>query len=425
LTTEQLKTWPKPWLQGFLQLACEGARRLAAGQPASPELVEAAYRAGNLKLLPRGVTKTAEAESTISYPGPPPDPNRPPVAANDLPILPATPAAPVIRYSAPRPAAVAVERELPLTAAPPRDKSWVAIKENDRTVYYKTPGLNEEGKPQTLGEGVSSSVYVIARVDNRDNGKLFEGPGAVLKVLKGDDRFGTAQEQIRRIRASYAELVEMKRNGARIEFPEILEFHEDAVPPYFIQRRIDFDKSDFKQVKAKELMARIMRPPAPFPSTGQPRDFDEIRKLFPVELQEAVVDLYFETAVHNRISWDLSLPNIYFRNVGGKWVAGVLDIDHIAHARRQRDDVTWNEIKNINKNKVDFMPSLATDGRELTQTFDFMEKMFEHSQGGNYNVPWIKYDAEKDTFVPVLIDPQLIAKRFAGFKMRLRTPVSK
>jgi hypothetical protein len=131
--------------------------------------------------------------------------------------------------------------------------------------------------------------------------------------------------------------------------------------------------------------------------------------------------LYFTLAAQKLISTDISLKNIYFRHIGGDvWVAGILDIDHIAHIKKPAPpgakNATWDWIRLIRDKEAENIASAAIDGRPLTTSFDFMEKAFELTYGGNLHCPWIKFDEKLRTRVPVLIEPELIDEVRAEFR---------
>jgi hypothetical protein len=409
LSLETLKQWPKVQLQRFLQLAGRGGARIELGQAASLEQVEAASQARRLKREADHADAPAP-ELTIAFGGPAPDLKPPEAGKNGLPGVPIQAGRLQPPAAAPRyPAAVAATRELPLTAAPARDKAWIAVKESTgETVYYKSTGVNEKGEPLKLGEGASSNVYVLTDIRERPKNNLLVGDGSVLKILRDDPKYGTAREQILRVKEAYQELEAAKERNPGLEYATIHEFHEDADPPYLIQRRINFDGSEYRQIKAADLMSGVLRPGKNIPPSGLRLGMQQIDQRFPRELRKAVVVLFFSLAAQQLISPDMSLANIYFRNVAGTWVAGILDIDHIVHIKKPSDNATWKWIREIHDEPETYIPSTALDGRELKTSFDFMEKALELTYGGNLENPWIAFNEERGAQVPGLIEPELV-----------------
>ena len=415
LTLEALKQWPKEQVQRFLLLAAAGGAKLEIGGVATLEQVQAVAAARRLKREIDHAVDPGEAKAAINFGDTtqtlgvkPPDGGK-----NGLPGLQAGAAVPAKKVPVPgQPAAVAIKRGLPLAGNPPRDNSWITVTEADgKTVYYKSTGIDKDGKPIRLGHGASSDVYGLTKVDNRST-NILEDDGAVLKVMRYDKDFGTPREQIRRIKESYELLKAAKDAGSSIEFAEILEFHEDANPPYLIQRRLHFDGTTCRQVDSDKLIQWVQGKAKPLPLSETE---------FPRDLRKAVAKLHFDLAYARLLATDLSLPNIYFRKIGGQWVAGILDIDHLVHAKRPADPSVhfdWDQVITIRDAKGGLMPSTVSDGRELKTTFDFMEKALELQHGGNRGIRWIEYKNAVDMFVQGLIEPEVVAEVFREFRVR-------
>ena len=402
MTRVDLSRSTKPVIQGFLILTQEGGIGAELRGVCSREQRVAQYLARRIRRETDAGPAPNPSPDAMGYGGGAGGRAAPVPPRQDQPLVPPR------RPPAPDPpAAVARPREFPRSSNPP-DGALVPFVENTRTVYYETEGITNDAQPLRNHAGRSADVYYIKDVLSRDR-SILSGDGVVLKVMKDDPQMGTARDQILRIREVY-ELV----RSMGIECAEILEFHENADRPYLIQRRIR-PGNGVRLIRPAELIDMLAGGRLPVQNRAA------IERIFTRDLQMAVVELYFRLGLQQAISPDLSLGNLYFRNVGGRWVAGILDVDHVVrfpNAGEGRSGVTWDWLREI-RDKPEDIGSLVADGRALTTAMTFMEKAFELKYGGHYNLPWIEFDEATNTMRPVLLDPQLV-RRFGDFQMQPR-----
>lgn len=455
LTHQEFLNFPKEYVQAWLQDVGKGAARIEANQPVNKAQVQAIANANHLAMV-----------GNAGAPAPPvvPAPKAPVVAPpNVVPVItPPLPAGPYI------PLRRQYRAQVPHVNIPALEKTWIWItevviengKDVVKSVYYKTRSVDPDtGRPKTLGRGASSEVYEITNVLDRETttrDRLGRPTGEILAKAQGDTEgtvlkigkdhvqydkagkvvpeasFGNGRDQVTRIERVYNTL--MARAKDAILFPEILEFHPDAIPPYFIQKKLKFKPGELEQVDPY-LLVRETRP-----GSGEyiPRSWPEIEAAFPREKRLAVAELYAQLGRHGLVAADLSLPNIYFKNVGGRWVAGILDIDHIlpytellANAAPETA-ISHDWMRTIAENPHDFAPSVTVDGRYMldnprtgwkSDPLTFMEKSLEMPYwGGNYNIPWIRYNPVQRRFMRVLIEPELIEQAFTRFRTEPRPP---
>lgn len=458
LTRQEFLSFPKEYIQAWLQDVGKGAARIEANQPVNKARVQAMANANHLAMVGNAGAPPPAAPAPKA---PAPAPNAPKLPANAiLVVTPPPPAGPYI------PLLRQYRAQVPHVNIPAVEKTWIWIKEVvlengkevEKSVYYKTKSIDPDtGRPKTLGRGASSEVYELTDVLDRDTttrDRLGRPTGEILAKVQGDTEgtvlkigkdhlvydkhgtvvpevsFGNGRDQVMRIERVYNTL--MSRAKGTILFPEVLEFHPDAIPPYFIQKKLKFKPGELEQVDPG-LLVRETRP-----GSGEyiPRSWPEIERAFPREKRLAVAELYAQLGRLGLVAADLSLPNIYFKKAGGRWVAGILDIDHILPYQEllasavPETAVSHDWMQMIARNPHDFAPSVTVDGRYMldhprtgwtSDPLNFMEKSLEMPYwGGNYNTPWIRYNPVQRRFMRVLIEPELIEQVFSRFRTEPR-----
>lgn len=428
MSVADIRRWPVRWRQRMLELAATGASRLGIRKAAraseteaiaevrrlTSEVHESAPEAANAFPSPDVSSEDATyAKAVLEWPDAPTAQPKttlepPPNAAG----LPKTVLEPPPMHGV-EPAGVAAGSP-PVPGEPPRADGWFAPKEADGAVpYYKTEPLSPNGK---IAEGASSMVFGVAAVAERDN-SILQGNGIVLKIVKDSDEFGSARDQIARMKEAYATLQAAKAGNDRIEFPEVLEFHENATPPYVLQRRLRFEEGKTFQIDKNNLMTNMLN--------GRtfrfmmPKSFNVVQQHFPEPMQRAVLQLFADLAAQRIIATDLSLPNLYFVKRGAGYVCGILDIDHLVNIKKPEPSKTWQWIRSIRDRAADRIPSSVADGRALRTSFDFMEKALEMQYGGHHLNGWIAFRDETRSFEPVFINPDLIHEYFPNFRKQL------
>jgi hypothetical protein len=156
------------------------------------------------------------------------------------------------------------------------------------------------------------------------------------------------------------------------------------------------------------------------------KPYEELSKIFPKEKQRAVLKLYSALSKNKLVAWDISMPNIYFKQVGEEWVAGILDVDFIADSTKPAKNITWRQIQYISEEPYAYqIKSVMADGRKMNNSAkNFMEKMLEFRYPGNKKTSWIEWSLVERRFIPKIIDPALVQDYFPNFRMSIEPPSS-